>query len=76
MYINRYEIGAGKNKHTVYGLHYSADEAGADSTGEIARFTTLELATLAMKYMRGDSMSEEEAQTAKEAIEKVDMRTD
>lgn len=76
MYIDKYEIGTGKKRCNVYGLHYSADETGTDNTREIARFDTLELATLVMKYMRGDSLSEAEAKTAREAIKKVDMPTD
>lgn len=51
-------------------------ETGTDNTREIARFDTLELTTLVMKYMRGDSLSEAEAKTAREAIKKVDMPTD
>lgn len=76
MYIDKYEIGTGKKRCNVYGLHYSADETGTDNTREIARFETLELATFVMKYMRGDVMSIEEEQAAKEAIKKVDMPTD
>lgn len=72
MYIDKYEIGTGKKRRNVYGLHYSADETGTDNTREIARFDTLELATFVMKYMRGDVMSIEEEQAAKEAIKKAD----
>lgn len=70
MYIDKYEIGTGKKRCNVYGLHYSADETGTDNTREIARFDTLELATLVMKYMRGDSLSEADTLQAQEAIKK------
>lgn len=72
MYIDKYEIGTGKKRCNVYGLHYSADETGTDNTREIARFDTLELATLVMKYMRGDSLSEADTLKAQEAIRKAD----
>lgn len=45
-------------------------------TAEIARFDTLELAAIVLRYMNGDSLSEADAYRAKEAIKKADAPTD
>ena len=70
MIIDRYQIGAGKRKRDVYAVCADATETGSRPK-EIARFDTLELATAAMRYMRGDSLSEDDTAAAKEAIKKV-----
>lgn len=71
MIITKDTIGAGKRRHDVYKVCNSIVDTGADHPQEIARFDTLELATIAMRYMRGDSLTESEEYRAKEAIKKT-----
>ena len=70
MIINRYQIGTGKRKHDVFGVCADMTETGKEPR-EIARFDTLETATAVMRYMRGDTLSEDDTQTAKEAIKRA-----
>jgi hypothetical protein len=70
MVIKKYHIGA-HGKKTVYAVCADQTETG-DKLHEICRFETLETATAVLKYMRGDSMSEADIETAKEAIKKAD----
>lgn len=73
MVIEKYNIGA-HGKRTVYAVCADVTETG-DRLHEIARFDTLELATVVMRYMRGDSLSEADEIRAKEALKKVDAPT-
>ena len=70
MVIEKYNIGA-HGKRTVYAVCADAQETG-DKLHEIARFDTLELAAIAMRYLRGDSLSEADTLKAQEAIRKAD----
>ena len=74
MIIEKQRIGAHGRK-IVYTICNSIAETGADRTEEIARFDTLELATVVMRYMRGDSLSEADEYRAKEAIKKASAPT-
>ena len=71
MIIEKQRIGA-HGKTTVYTLCNSIADTGAERPEEIARFDTLETATAVMRYMRGDTLSEDDTQTAKEAIKRAD----
>lgn len=71
MVIMRESVGAGKRRHDVYKLCNRPEATGADHPQELARFDTLELATIVMRYMRGDSLTESEEYRAKEAIKKT-----
>lgn len=70
MIIDKLNIGA-RAKTTKYAICADATETG-DEPKEIARFDTLELATVVMRYMRGDSLSDDDEQRAKEAIKAID----
>lgn len=70
MIIERMEIGA-HGKTVKYAVCADATETG-DKPHEIARFDTLELATVVMRYMRGDSLSEADEYRAKEAVKSAD----
>lgn len=70
MVIEKYRIGA-HGKRIVYAVCADQTETG-DKLHEIARFDTLETATAVLRYMRGDSLSEGDTETAKAAIKKVD----
>lgn len=69
MVIEKYNIGA-HGKRTVYAVCADITETG-DRLHEIARFDTLETATAVMRYMRGDTLSEDDTAAAKEAIRKA-----
>ena len=70
MIIEKLNIGA-HTKTLKYAVCADATETG-DRPQEIARFDTLELATVVMRYMRGDSLSDDDEQRAKEAIKAID----
>lgn len=70
MVIEKYRIGA-HGKKTVYAVCADQTETG-DKLHEICRFDTLETATAVLRYMRGDSLSEADTETAKAAIKKAD----
>lgn len=72
MIITKQTIGAGKRRHDVYDVCNSIADTGADRTDEIARFDTLEMAVIVMRYMNGDELSEADTYRAKEAIKKAD----
>ena len=69
MVIEKLNLGAHGRK-IVYAVCADVTETG-DRLHEIARFDTLETATAVMRYMRGDSLSEDDTAAAKEAIKKV-----
>ena len=73
MIITRHNVGA-YGKKTKYAVCADATETGSKPL-EIAYFDTLELATVVMRYMRGDSLSEADTGTAREAIKKADAPT-
>ena len=75
MIITKQRIGA-HGHETIYQLCNSIADTGATQPDEIARFKTLELATVVMRYMRGDSLSETDEYRAKEAIKKADAPAD
>ena len=75
MIIEKQRVGA-HGHTTIYRLCNSIADTGAAQPDEIARFETLELATVVMRYMRGDSLSEADEYRAKEAIKKADAPTD
>lgn len=75
MIIEKYEIGRGKTRRNVYAICNSITDAGKEYNPYLARFDTLELATVVMRYMRGDSLSEADEIRAKEALKKVDAPT-
>ena len=70
MIIEKLNIGA-HTKTVKYAVCADATETG-DRPQEIARFDTLELATVVMRYMRGDSLSETDEYRAKEALKAAD----
>ena len=71
MIIEKHRVGAHGRK-TIYTICNSIAETGESRTDEIARFDTLELAAIVLRYLRGDSLSEADTETAKEAIKKAD----
>ena len=75
MIITKDHLGAHGRK-VYYILRNSIADTGAAQPDEIARFETLELATVVMRYMRGDSLSEADEYRAKEAIKKAAAPTD
>lgn len=75
MIITKQTVGAGKRRHDVYDVCNSIADTGADRPESIARFDTLELATVVMRYIRGDSLSEADEYRAKEAIKKASAPT-
>lgn len=74
MVIEKLKVGA-HSKKTYYAVCADAQETG-DKLHEIVRCETLELATIVMRYMRGDSLSETDEYRAKEAIKKAAAPTD
>lgn len=66
MVIEKKHIGANCRK-VVYDVCADATETG-DGLREIVRLDSLELATIVMRYMRGDSLSEADEYRAHEAI--------
>lgn len=75
MIIRKQSYGRASRK-TTYLLCNSIAETGEAMPDEIARFDTLELATVVMRYMRGDSLSEADEYRAKEAMKKAATPTD
>ena len=69
MIIEKLHLGA-HSKTIKYAVCADVQETG-DRLHEIARFDTLETATAVLRYMRGDSLSEADTETAKEAIRKA-----
>lgn len=55
-------------KHTVYIISNSVSDTGGNHPDEIVRFDDLPTAVLVLKYMRGDNLTPEEKQTAKDAL--------
>lgn len=76
MIVIKSTIGAGKRRHDVYDVCNSIADTGAERPDSIARFDTLELATVVMRYMRGDSLSDTDEYRAKEALKKAAAPTD
>lgn len=73
MTIERRKVGA-YGKRTLYAL--CADEQTTSAAArEIVAFDSLEIAALVMRYMSGGSMSEADAQRAKDALKKADAPT-
>ena len=72
MIIVKSTIGTGKRQRDVYDVCNSIADTGAPRPESIVRFDTLELATIVMRYMRGDSLSEADTLQAREAIKKAD----
>lgn len=75
MIIIKQNVGAHGHK-SIYTICNSIADTGADHPDEIARYDTLELATIVMRYMRGDSLSEADEYRAKEALIKAAAPTD
>lgn len=69
MIIEKLHLGA-HSKTIKYAVCADVMETG-DRLHEIARFDTLETATAVMRYMRGDTLSEDDTAAAKEAIRKA-----
>ena len=76
MIVTKTTVGAGKRRHDVYDVCNSIADTGAERPDSIARFETLELATVVMRYMRGDSLSDTDVYRAKEALKKAAAPTD
>ncbi len=76
MIVIKSTIGAGKRRHDVYDVCNSITDTGAERPDSIARFDTLELATVVMRYMRGDSLTDTDEYRAKEALKKAAAPTD
>lgn len=74
MIIDKRYIGAHGRK-TVYVICADATETG-DRLHDIAKFDTLETATVVLRYMTGCAMSDAEETAAREAIKKTDVPTD
>ena len=72
MIIIKSTIGTGKRRRDVYDVCNSIADTGADCPESIARFDTLEMAVIVMRYMNGDELSEADTYRAKEAIKKAD----
>ena len=64
MIIEKHHVGA-HGKTTIYTLCNSIADTGESRTEEIARFDTLELAAIVLRYLRGDSLSEADEYRAK-----------
>ena len=75
MIITKQRIGA-HGHETIYQLCNSIADTGATQPDEIARFDTLELATVVMRYMKGDSLTDTDEYRAKEALKKAAAPTD
>lgn len=75
MIIEKHRVGAHGRK-TIYTICNSIAETGESRTDEIARFDTLELAAIVFRYLRGDSLSDDNTAAAKDAIRKADAPTD
>ena len=71
MIIEKYNVGA-QGRKIIYTVCNSIADTGESRTEEIARFDTLELAAIVLRYLRGDSLSEADTYRAKEAIKKAD----
>ena len=71
MIIEKHNIGAHGRK-IIYTVCSTPAENGADRTEEIARFDTLEMAVIVLRYINGDELSEADTYRAKEAIKKAD----
>ena len=71
MIIEKHRVGAHGRK-IIYTVCNSIADTGEIRTEEIARFDTLELAAIVLRYLRGDSLSEADEYRAKEAIKKAD----
>ena len=71
MIIEKHRVGA-HGRRAIYPICNSMAETGESRTDEIARFDTLELAAIVLRYLRGDSLSEADEYRAKEAIKKAD----
>lgn len=69
MIIEKLHLGA-HSKTIKYAVCADVQETG-DRLHEIARFDTLETATAVLRYMRGDTLSEADTETAKEAIKRA-----
>ena len=69
MVIEKMHLGA-HSKTIKYAVCADVTETG-DRLHEIARFDTLETATAVMRYMRGDTLSEDDTAAAKEAIKRA-----
>ena len=76
MIIVKSTIGTGKRQRDVYDVCNSIADTGAPRPESIARFDSLEAATIVMRYMRGDSLSEADTVQAREAIKKADKKAD
>lgn len=70
MIITKDMVGAYGNT-TRYTIRNSITDTGASAADAIAWFDTLELATAVMRYMRGDSLSEDVEKRAIQAIRNV-----
>ena len=70
MFIDKYQIGANCKK-TVYAVCIDATKTGEARPREIARFNSLELAAIVMRYLRGDYLSEADAERAHDAIKEA-----
>lgn len=69
MVIEKLHLGAHGRK-VFYAVCADVTETG-DKLHEICRFDTLETATAVMRYMRGDTLSEDDTAAAKEAIKRA-----
>lgn len=69
MIIEKLYLGA-HSKTIKYAVCADVTETG-DRLHEICRFDTLETATAVMRYMRGDTLSDDDTAAAKEAIRKA-----
>ena len=74
MIIEKIRNGA-HNRNIVYAVCADATETGTEPR-EIARFSSLELAAIVMRYLRGDSLTDSEEYRAKEALKNADAPTD
>lgn len=71
MIIEKMNIGA-NGKRTVYRVCNDASETGETMPREICRFNSLEVAAIVMRYLRGDYLSEADAERAHDALKKAD----
>ena len=67
MFIRKIRIGSHSRK-TMYAIYIEAEEAGTLFPIELSRYDSLELAALALRFIKGVAMSDSDMATARKAI--------
>lgn len=71
MIIQKQTVGGRGRQHDIYVICNTPAETGEDKAKELARFDSMELAVIVLRYMNGYSLSETDEYRAKEAIKKA-----